>query len=192
MPQVRSTKRLHCAAQELLSKHGLLDAYLAQTQQAFVVATPSAASKSLVFAKGAAAAAESKGTTLFSSFKGSGMKSSRRLARIETSRLGFGPQAIFTGVKAPVLMGHAKAVSAMISASGIQEDSMTDARVHVQVRTTKKSEKDTAADDAKVPGPLETVWSPVAILVLLAYLVSMGYYMYVRFATAGNLGDQKW
>jgi hypothetical protein len=40
--------------------------------------------------------------------------------------------------------------------------------------------------------PLKTVWSPVAVLLLLAYLAAAGYYLFVRFVTAWELGNQAW
>jgi hypothetical protein len=40
--------------------------------------------------------------------------------------------------------------------------------------------------------PLKTVWSPVAVLLLLAYLGAAGYYLFVRVVTAWDLGNQAW
>jgi hypothetical protein len=40
--------------------------------------------------------------------------------------------------------------------------------------------------------PLETVWSPVAVLLLLAYLGAAGYYLFVRVVTTWDLGNQAW
>jgi hypothetical protein len=40
--------------------------------------------------------------------------------------------------------------------------------------------------------PLKTVWSPVVVLLLLAYLGAAGYYLFVRVVTAWDLGNQAW
>jgi hypothetical protein len=54
-----------------------------------------------------------------------------------------------------------------------------------------------AAERSQELGPdelqlLKRAWSPVAALLLLAYLGAAGYYQFVRIVTAWDLGNQAW
>jgi hypothetical protein len=172
--------------QELLSKHGLLNDYLTKSTQLLSFDATSARS-SLMGALHTQRQQHQQqqqqrgwlaGCCSFLASCVCG--SSAKLPRRNSGKI-FCESAAGTG-------GHNSMLS---SAAGTLAPNAKSSK-HISGAGSKSGKKQIWEPGPGEMQPLKMVWSPLAVLLLLAYLGAAGYYLFVRFVTAWDLGNQTW
>lgn len=189
--------------QEMLNKHGLLDAYLSKTSELLE------GSKAGVAAAAVAAGAglDQRQQQQYDSSHGGSLSGcagwltgwwcSSKLRR-KSSRVGCEVAATHTGKGTGSSAGGGGSVrsstSGKVGSSGGGSGSVGSSaggsgKVGSSGGGSKRRVWQPGPGDVE---PLKTVWSPLAVLLLLVYLAVTGYYLWVRVVTSADLGNQRW
>lgn len=174
--------------QELLGRHGLLDDYLTRSTQ-LLSAAPSSAYSSLIGGRSSLLQQQQQQLQQRGWLAGCGGWLASCLCGSSQMRRRNSSSRIFCEPGTAAAAG--RPVSAASSAAGGKSapGSKRDLRSAAGSKIGKKQIWEPGPGEMQ---PLKTVWSPVAVLLLLGYLAAAGYYLFVRFVTAWDLGNQAW